>query len=235
MVQSVNIKPEVERIDREIKAAEEHLLALENQKSSLITTTIKQIAAGKATTGDPEQDLAIQATKQLDNADLVARLKTVNAMLAGNVKELALFTYVRPMITMSRKGGPGDSRDWWNNVWHVACGVLDDDKLRVENGAIVFPIKKYAISMRRWGFSSDLVFELNENPFTRRYSYDEKGPIHSVDMYASPKNDPDGRLTLIVGDVAVRVFLEKDSRAPSPFKRCCELLNHLILEPTDEG
>lgn len=218
-------------LDAEIAGTQSRLRLLETRRATAIADRAKAIATGKTTSGDHIRDLVLRIHCTPDES-LEKRLRTVESRFAGKVGDIALFTFSRNLVTSRRRGGPGDSHNEYSFIWYIACGIVADERLRIESGKITFPINRYVVGQH--AIFADAQFAVAEDPFTRKLEIDERKSHYGIDDYARPERDVYGELFLIIGDAEVRAWMDSKRQYKGQFKICCNLLSKLILEPTDE-
>lgn len=218
-------------LDAEIATTRAQLARLERQRDTAVSARAKALADGMTTSGDHIRDLVLRVHHAPD-PDIEKRLKAVETKFAGKVGELALFTFCRNVVTLSRRGGPHDSFDRYSDIWFMACGIITGEKLLIESRKIVFPIDRYAVA--RHSMLADIRFAIADNPFTQKLEIGERESRYALHDYATPERDPYQELLLATGDTEVRTWMDSHRAYKGQFKVCCDLLSKLILEPTDE-
>ena len=226
---TIDLTSEIDAIESRISTVQEQLEGLRFVRKELFTKLEARLENG-ATTGCHARDLVIRSKSRFDT-ELEAKYRKLEERLKGHVGELILFTLTIEVATMSRRGGPGQSWDQTENNWGVACGVLQDDVLRLKESVVVLPICSYAISAYDW--DAQLEFRLDTNPLT---SPDLSS--HQLEGYADVTGEKyenrQLKTQIHIGDTAVREWFEREKQ-PEEFRKCCDLLGKFLLEPTAEG
>lgn len=232
MANLADFDTKISSLAHQIAEAERQLWALQATHRDTVEARSKAIEKGEVTTGDLIGDLVIRF-KGARDAEFEDCLKIVQGKLTGKKGQLTLFTYSQSEISWRRRGGPGNSSERRHHVWYAACGILSDDKLRLEHASIVFPIDQYAIVDFRLGGIHENKFTIGESPFRQRSPSSDDRLIFSIDKYAFPESDYYKALKFVVGDAEVRSFVERSGTIPDQFTHLCAILHHLILQPTD--
>ena len=228
---TTDLTSEIDAIETRISTAQEQLEGLRSVREELFTKLKARLENGE-TTGYHAQDLVIRSKSAFD-AGLEAKYRKLDDRLKGHAGELVLFTFTIEVVAFSRRGGPGPGQSWdeTENRWGVACGVLKEDTLRLKESKVVLPICSYAIA--GYGWNVLLEFRLDTNPLVSRGL-----SSHQLAEYADVTGEKyeNGQLKtqILIGDTTVREWFEQE-RQPEKFRKCCDLLGKLVLEPTTEG
>ncbi len=210
--------------DAEIKAKEEDVNQLKSQRSGYWTILQKAIEAGD-TTGDPIRDLVVRTNSDFD-AELEARYRKLETRLQGKTGELVLFTYSVEKCTKHVFIPTRHSQNEYDDFWYAACGVLSNDKLRLRR-RISLPVEELIVAGFNW--FHEMKFEIEKgDPFD---NFDLSSP--KLDGYAEVTTSSNSQLMFLAGDDAVKLWFA-ERRQPGQFRKCCDLLSKLVLEPTEE-
>lgn len=224
---------------RDLSDARVTLISAKRESDAKETVLNERRAALKAlldngkTTGDTVRDLVVRSTGDI-NEELEEKYRRLEKRLTGFKDELMLLTAEVAITTMSRRGGPLPGQNWdrRDSAWTVACGVLANERLRLDGKHIALPVDQYAISSYIAG-RSKYKTEINF-----RIDPDSKNPLHArnlvsatLEAYAEYDCGPTWNVpTFCIGDKEVREWFERE--AEDQFEKCSELLGKSTLVQT---
>ena len=220
---TTDLTSEIDAIETRIRTVQEQLEGLRSLQRVLFTKLKERLANGE-TTGDHIRDIVVRFKGTYDE-ELERRYRKLEERLQGKAGELVLFTYSINKCTRRVFVPTPRDQNEYDDFWYVVCGVLSNDKLRLAK-RISLPIEQLITA----GFSlfCEMKFDIEkDDPFDDFY---HSSP--ALDGYADITVRDGHELMFLVGDDAVRLWFTQ-RRQPQQFRKCCDLLGKLVLEPTE--
>lgn len=202
-----------------------------------VTKELVEMIKNGATTGDPIHDLVIQAHGVVDEA-LTEKYRLVDNVLKGKKGEFVLLSYPGKVVHRYHSHG----RDYVD-VHCYRLGVLEEEGIvfaghyfhpsMSEYRSLSIPISRYVDGAVSYLLTSK---DLKESLAVKAanifaLSITDCNPPSLLEFLIDKRAD--WSRTLVVGDVAVRKWLEKN-HMPVLYKGAADALSKLVLEPTDE-